>query len=70
MRVVNNLAKPGDIRRVDLTPDIVRVQTYDGRDRVYRIVSDNPRDAMEDNNVHDDEAHSPSNQIKGGVTLR
>ena len=37
MRVINNLTKPGDIRRVDLTPDTVRVQTSDGQDRIYRI---------------------------------
>lgn len=35
MRVVNKLTKPGDIRRVDLTPDIVRVAFYDGTERVY-----------------------------------
>lgn len=40
MRVVNNLTKPGDIRRVDLTPDMVRIQTSDGRDRIYRLVSE------------------------------
>ena len=39
MRVVNKLTKPGDIRRIDLTPDIVRVQTSDGQDRIYRLVS-------------------------------
>ena len=38
MRVVNNLTKPGDIRRVDLTPDIVRIQTSDGQERLYRLV--------------------------------
>lgn len=35
MRVVNNLAKPGDIRRVDLTPDTVRVVLADGTERIY-----------------------------------
>ena len=35
MRVVNNLTKPGDIRRVDLTPDTVRVLLADGTERVY-----------------------------------
>ena len=39
MIVINRLAKPGDIRRVDLSLDIVRVQTFDGQDRVYRLVS-------------------------------
>jgi len=39
MRVVNNLTRPGGIRRVDLTPDTVRVQTSDGQDRVYRLTS-------------------------------
>ena len=38
MRVVNNLTNPGDIRRVDLTPDVVRIQTYDGAEKVYRRV--------------------------------
>jgi hypothetical protein len=40
MRVINKLTKPGDIRRVDLTPDIVRILTSDGQDRVYRLVSE------------------------------
>jgi len=40
MRVVNNLTKPGDIRRVDLMPDKVRIQTSDGQDRLYRLVSE------------------------------
>ena len=40
MRVVNKLTKPGKIRRVDLNPDIVRIQTADGQDRVYRLVSE------------------------------
>jgi len=38
MRVVNRLTKPGGIRRVDLTPDTVRIQTRDGQDRVYRLI--------------------------------
>ena len=37
MRVVNNLTKPGDIRRVDLNPDTVRIQTHDGQDRIYKL---------------------------------
>ncbi len=36
MRVVNRLTKPGDIRRVDLTPDTVRVIFSDGTEKVYR----------------------------------
>ena len=39
MRVVNNLTKPGDIRRVDLNPDIVRIQTHDGQDRIYKLAT-------------------------------
>jgi hypothetical protein len=35
MRVVNNLTKPGDIRRVDLTADTVRVVLADGTERLY-----------------------------------
>jgi len=35
MRVVNKLTKPGDIRRVDLMPDTVRIQTSDGQARLY-----------------------------------
>ncbi len=38
MRIVNKLTKPGDIRRVDLAPDTVRILTSDGQDRVYRLV--------------------------------
>lgn len=37
MRVVNKLTKPGGIRRVDLTPNIVRIQTSDGQERLYRL---------------------------------
>ncbi len=37
MRVVNNLSKPGDIRRVDLNPDTVRVQLHGGQDIIYRV---------------------------------
>ena len=41
MRIVNRLAKPGDIRRVDLTPDTVHVVLADGTERVY--VNNDPR---------------------------
>ena len=37
MRVVNKLTKPGDIRRVDLAPDFVRVQTSDGGELLYKL---------------------------------
>lgn len=37
MRVVNKLTRPGDIRRVDLAPDTVRIQTSDGQERIYRL---------------------------------
>ena len=37
MIVINKLTKPGGIRRVDLMPDIVRIQTSDGQERLYRI---------------------------------
>jgi len=40
MIVVNKLTKPGDIRRVDLMPDTVRIQTKGGQDRMYRLVSE------------------------------
>ena len=35
MRIINKLTKPGDIRRVDLTPDTVRVVFTDGTEKVY-----------------------------------
>ena len=35
MRVVNRLTKPGDIRRVDLNSDTVRVVFTDGTEKVY-----------------------------------
>ena len=35
MRVVNKLTKPGDIRRVDLNLDTVRVVLANGTERVY-----------------------------------
>jgi DNA-binding Lrp family transcriptional regulator len=39
MRLVNRLASPGGIRRVDLAPDVVRVETSDGQNRVYKLIS-------------------------------
>ena len=39
MRLVNRLASPGGIRRVDLAPDVVRIETSDGQNRVYKLVS-------------------------------
>ena len=35
MRIVNNLTKPGDIRRIDLTSDTVRVVFANGTEKVY-----------------------------------
>jgi len=40
MIVINKLTKPGDVRRVDLTPDTVRILTSDGQERVYRLASE------------------------------
>jgi len=40
MRVINKLTKPGDIRRVDLMPDTVRIQTSDGKERVYNLFTE------------------------------
>lgn len=36
MRVVNKLAAPGDIRRIDLNPDTIRVVMSNGQERYYR----------------------------------
>ena len=35
MRVVNKLTKPGDIRRIDLNPDFVRVVFSDNTEKIY-----------------------------------
>ena len=40
MIVSNKLTRPGDIRRIDLAPDTVRIQTSDGHDRIYRLASE------------------------------
>jgi hypothetical protein len=37
MRLVNNLTKPGDIRRLDLNKDTVKIVLYNGRELVYRL---------------------------------
>lgn len=39
MLVVNKLTEPGGIRRVDLLPDVVRVETNSGVDRLYELAS-------------------------------
>lgn len=44
MRVVNNLTVPGGVKRVDLNPDTVRIQTWDGQDRIYVASSATPLD--------------------------
>ena len=41
MRVVNKLTNPGGIRRVDLTPDIVRIVLSNGTEKIY--YNDEPR---------------------------
>ena len=40
MIVINKLTNPGDVRRVDIMPDTVRIQTSDGQERVYRLASE------------------------------
>lgn len=35
MLVNNRLTKPGEIRRIDLTPDNIRITMRDGTERVY-----------------------------------
>ena len=35
MIVNNRLTEPGDIRRVDISPDTVRIVLYDRTERVY-----------------------------------
>ena len=39
MNVVNRITPPGGIRRVELGSDIIRVETSDGQNRLYRLVS-------------------------------
>ena len=36
MYVVNHLAAPGDIKRIDLSPDSIKVVMHNGQDRYYR----------------------------------
>jgi len=59
MRVVNKLTKPGDIRRVDLMPDTVRIQTRDGQDRVYRLVPECDTRKMAGQKVEQNEDNLP-----------
>jgi len=49
MRVINKLTEPGGIRRVDLMPDVVIVQTSDGQDRTYKLVPNSTEVKNEDN---------------------
>ncbi len=49
MIVINKLTKPGDIRRVELTLDTVRIQTHDGQERLYRLVNES---ILEETNSH------------------
>ena len=35
MLLINKLAEPGAIRRIELRPDVVRIVLFDGTERVY-----------------------------------
>ena len=50
MIVINKLAKPGDIRRVDLYPDSVCVHLVGGVERLYKLVGmvQNERKQLDD----------------------
>ena len=37
MLLVNKLTEPGGIRKISLYPDIVRIETRDGGDILYRL---------------------------------
>jgi len=39
MRLVNRVTKPGNIKRIDLALDSVRIEMVDGQERWYRLVS-------------------------------
>jgi len=39
MRLVNRVTKPGNIKRVDLALDSVRIEMVDGQERWYKLVS-------------------------------
>jgi hypothetical protein len=64
MRLVNRLARPGDICRVDLTPSAVHVQLYGGRTIDYYVASV-PRGELYDN-----EAHSPDSPAEDRTPLQ
>jgi hypothetical protein len=38
MLLVNKLTEPGGIKKISLYPDIVRIETRDGGDILYRLI--------------------------------
>lgn len=39
MRVINNVARPGEIKKVELDPNFVRIELADNREILYRLDS-------------------------------
>jgi hypothetical protein len=44
MFVSNKLTPPGGVKRVEITPDIIRVQLTNQTERVYRLTSELPKE--------------------------
>lgn len=42
MFVSNKLTPPGGVKRVEITPDVIRVQLVNQTERVYRLTSELP----------------------------
>ncbi len=45
MLLINKLIAPGGIQRVEIRPETVRIMTWDGKDRLYKLVVATPDDA-------------------------
>jgi len=60
MIVINKLTEPGGIRRVEVTPDTIRIHASDGRDMTYRVMPS----IMEGSDVCTHAAHGASSPAK------
>lgn len=39
MLLLNKLTEPGNIKRIELNPDTIHIETADGKNLLYRLVS-------------------------------
>ena len=65
MSLVNKLTRPGGIRRLELRPERVRVILSDGTEKVYRVVTTESRDIVDNMRRFDNGTDAASHVLQG-----